>query len=521
MVFVVILINRIRRDRGCTGILRDFVVLVQRISGICRDNRIDVIVAYVVRMRIVYQRFRSTVNRRRIFRGIAIDQARNRAGILQTILDGINVAIRSRKVFRVNRQFCLCNTCRISKLFARCTALELVVLSQGIAELNCRAVVVTEIFRHAAGRCTCQCSRIRDDKFIRTIAVNAVEGRRAEGILCAIGRRVKRLAVDAKFIFLDRFLVDRNVAITLERVVGIHIGRAIYNMNIAELKLICVRTGIGRRAVAFARGIFAIRADSIFYAARIELVIAIKACISRAGFRINILVVQRGVAIRLRCTAVEVYRTTVDFKIAIDVFRRAVAIFTLQIAADRDVINGFIVIICRTHAARTGGCCRCTGTFNIDRARVVVHDVAFLEGLRIVMNVDVFAVLAFERCRFRNRQVAVREFNTIRFFLVFSRNRQIWLYLEDVLVAVVLTCRVRSARRAPLCIRVAVEVRAESITVRRSGINFPVAVCASRDGFRCRRVIMEGTVRAASVDDDSIVSCGRGNQSTIAIWIVV
>ena len=144
------------------------------------------------------------------------------------------------------------------------------------------------------------------------------------------------------------------------------------------------------------------------------------------------------------------------------------------------------------------------------------HDVAFLEGLRIVMNVDVFAVLAFERCRFRNRQITVRESDTICFFLVFSRNRQIWLYLKDVLVAIVRRSILVEAVHTigvcmPLGVRAAVEVRAESITVRRSGINFPVAVCASRDGFRCRRVIMEGTVRAASIDDNSIVGIRRCN----------
>ena len=348
-----------------------------------------------------------------------------------------------------------------------------------------------------------------------------MESCRAEGFSRAINRRVERAAFEAEFITRNRVLVDGDVAVAGERVIGVHIGRAIYNMNIAELKLICVRTGIGRYAVTLFRCIFARRADGIFHFIRIELVIAVKARISSAIFCIDGFIIQRSNTIRLRRTAVEGYRTAVDFKIAIDVFRRAVAIFTLQIAADRDVINGFIVIICRTHAARAGSCCRCTGTFNIDRARVVVHDVAFLEGLRIVMNVDVFAVLAFERCRFRNRQVAVREFNTIRFFLVFSRNRQLWLYLEDVLVAVVLTCRIRSARRAPLCVRVAIEVRAKLIGIWRVGIDFPVAARAGLDGRDvCRGQVPERTACTLHIDDNSIVVLRIGVQRTVIMLFV-
>ena len=257
MVFVVIFINRIRRDRGCTGILRDFVVLVQRISAICRDNRIDVIVAYVVRMRIVYQSFRSTVNRRRIFRGIAIDQARNRAGILQTILDGINVAIRSRKVFRVNRQFRLFNRCRVVQ---RCRRLvrQTVVLLHLVAEAiegDHRVVSIFRcILRLAVAAVFNESIRIRDLQLCR-ITIDTREGCLAEFCSLAVDRRVRRINVVLVVILINRVrcnvdvvraiivdvVVPQDVALTVERCLVVVLA------DVVRLRQIIV---VGRTVVA-------------------------------------------------------------------------------------------------------------------------------------------------------------------------------------------------------------------------------------------------------------------------------
>ena len=120
-----------------------------------------------------------------------------------------------------------------------------------------------------------------------------MESCRAEGISRAINRRVERAACEAEFITRDGVPVDGDVAIAGERVVGVHIGRAIYNMNIAELKLICVRAGIGRLTIAFAFCIFARRADGIVHAARIERISAVKALISSGIFCIDGFIIQR------------------------------------------------------------------------------------------------------------------------------------------------------------------------------------------------------------------------------------
>ena len=240
-------------------------------------------------------------------------------------------------------------------------------------------------------------------------------------------------------------------------------------------------------------------------------------------------VVDGRIAIGLVAAAVDVDLASEDLDGAA-VFCSCVGIaarsaFIRQVIAVR---GGFDVVNCLV-IGFTGRCfiaartrCGLCPAFARERAAaiVVVGYVAFVEGIRIVVDVMRFVILSSKSCFCGGRYIVIRQFFAVDFRHVVSGDIDGRLYLEDVLVVIVLTCRIRSARRTPLCVRAAVEVRAELIGIWRVGIDLPVAVCASRDGFRCRRVIMEGTVRAASVDDDSIVSCGRGNQSTIAIWIV-
>ena len=150
-----------------------------------------------------------------------------------------------------------------------------------------------------------------------------------------------------------------------------------------------------------------------------------------------------------------------------------------------------------------------------DFTRIASFQVAFLESRfeSIIQNAVLNIIAAREGSRCLRRVLGYISRIAIDFRLIIGFDCDCRLYLEDVLVRIFrLSIRIEAvaALRAgvPAGRRIAVEIRAESITVRRCGINFPVAVCASRDGFRCRRVIMEGTVRAASVDDDSIVSRG-------------
>ena len=68
--------------------------------------------------------------------------------------------------------------------------------------------------------------------------------------------------------------------------------------------------------------------------------------------------------------------------------------------------------------------------------------------------------------------------------------------------------------------RLAVEVRAEIVAVWRCGVDFPVAAFASRDGFLCRSQVLEGTIRAACVDDNGIVIRRLSNQCTIIMGVI-
>ena len=132
-----------------------------------------------------------------------------------------------------------------------------------------------------------------------------------------------------------------------------------------------------------------------------------------------------------------------------------------------------------------------------------------------------FVILSGKGCLSGGRDIVIRQFFAIDFLHVFGGDIDSRLYLEDVLVAVVFTCRIRSTRCAPLRVDTAVEVRAERIGIWRVGIDFPVAAFARLDGILlCRRQILERTILALHVDDNSIVVLRIGVQRTVVMSVV-
>ena len=231
-------------------------------------------------------------------------------------------------------------------------------------------------------------------------------------------------------------------------------------------------------------------------------------------------VVDGRITIGLVAAAVDVDLASEDFDgaaiLCSGIFIAACFTFVRQVVVVRssfDVVNRIVLRFTgRCFIAAHTRCGLCPA-FARERAAaiVVVGYVAFVEGIRIFVDVMFVLILSNERCFSCGRDIVIRQFFAVDFRHVVSGDIDGRLYLEDVLVVIVLTCRIRSARRTPLCVRAAVEVRAELIGIWRVGIDLPVAARASRDGFRCRRVIMEGTVRAASIDDNSIVGIRRCN----------
>ena len=173
---------------------------------------------------------------------------------------------------------------------------------------------------------------------------------------------------------------------------------------------------------------------------------------------------------------------------------------------------------------RTSSRCSLASTGQCVVASIAIHDAAalgdFLESILIASDILPIAILV-DKLSFR----LSRQFNgiTISLGLIVRRNGQGRLYLEDVLVRIFrLSICVESvaALRAgvPAGCRLAVEVRAEIVAVWRCGVDFPVAARAGLDGILCLcciRRVMEGTIRAACVDDNGIVCRRFGNQRAI------
>ena len=241
-------------------------------------------------------------------------------------------------------------------------------------------------------------------------------------------------------------------------------------------------------------------------------------------------VVDGRIAVGLLAAAIDVDLASEDFDgaaiLCSGIFIAACVTFVRQLVVVRssfDVVNRIVLrFTVRCFIAARTRCGLCPA-FARERAAamVVAGYVAFVEGIRIFVDVMLFIILSGKGCLSGGRDIVIRQFLTVDFRHVVSGDIDGRLYLEDVLVAVVLTCHI--ARRAPLCVRVAVEVRAELIGIWRVGIDLPVAARTGLDGILClRRIrcIMEGTICTACIDNDGIICIRRGNQCATALGII-
>ena len=241
-------------------------------------------------------------------------------------------------------------------------------------------------------------------------------------------------------------------------------------------------------------------------------------------------VVDGRIAIGLVAAAVDVDLASEDFDgaaiLCSGIFIAACFTFVRQVVAVRssfDVVNRLVIgFTDRCFIAARTRCGLCPA-FARERAAaiVVVGYVAFVEGIRIVVDVMLFIILSGKGCLSGGRDIVIRQFFAVDFRHVVSGDIDGRLYLEDVLVAIVLTCRIRSARRTPLCVRAAVEVRAELIGIWRVGIDLPVAARTGLDGRDvCRGQVLERTACTLHIDDNSIVVLRIGVQRTVIMLFV-
>ena len=246
-------------------------------------------------------------------------------------------------------------------------------------------------------------------------------------------------------------------------------------------------------------------------------------------------VVDGCVAIGLVAAAVDVDLASEDLDSAA-VFCSCVGIaarsaFIRQVIAARggfDVVNCLVIgFIGRCFIAARMRCGLCPA-FARERAAaiVVVGYVAFVEGIRIFVDVMLFIILSGKGCLSGGRDIVIRQFLTVDFRHVVSGDINGRLYLEDVLVAIVRRSILVEAVRTigvcmPLGVRAAVEVRAKLIGIWRVGIDLPVAARAGLDGRDvCRGQVPERTACTLHIDDNSIVVLRIGVQRTVIMLFV-
>ena len=523
-------------QNNLSKIIRDFIILVDGICQVIRNRCVNIISIITILLNVVCTRFtifisnqcvRRTINNHRSGT-VAIGQASNRRGILESLLNGLHITIGCLKTFTFNREFCLRDACRIVELLRRFTAFKPIVLGLCIVEGDDRVVVITGIIREAACIIPRQGICRGDGEIHRGIAINTCEPCRARVFLRAIDRRVERFTIDDEIILLNGVWVDRDITVASNGVVGIGV---VGEVNVAEQELIVVGTGVSGNTIhmsILAGRIVATVADGILDTRRIKLITIGKALTCCTRFSIDVFIFERSIAIGLRCTAVQDNGTTRDFQLTFVKCCNTVAFQALKrLILDIDVIDSKFFIIGPTITICTRSRRSLTSTGQLVAAAVAVHDAAafgnFLERVRITRNIVRVAIFADEFGFFLSRQV---NGFTIDRGLIISRNGQSRLYLEDVFVRIFrLSIRVESvaALRAgvPASCRLTVEVRAEHVAVRRCGVDFPVAVRTGRDGVLCRSQVLEGTICAACINDDSIVCRRLGNQRAVVRRTVI
>ena len=348
------------------------------------------------------------------------------------------------------------------------------------------------------------------------VAINLLETICRDGQICFVDFKVT--------LCLDDFVVD---ACTILEADIFHVDSIFIRIWIS----VCCRTTDLMLSIA-ATGF-----DGKGIGALVELIIIGK-CLARctflrAGERCSEFPVVDGcVAVGLAAAAVDVDLASENFDCAAILCgctgvaaRCAFSCQFIVVRSGFDVVNSIIIVCSCFIAART----RCglgpASTRERALASVVITYRTFRKGSFILSFIDIvfFVILSNERCFSGGRDIVTRQFFAVVFAVDFRHvvggDIDGRLYLEDVLVLIV-SCQVRIARCAPLCICAAVEVRAERVAVWRCGVDFPVAAFASRDGFLCRSQVLEGTIRAACVDDNGIVIRRLSNQCTIIMGVV-
>ena len=391
-----------------------------------------------------------------------------------------------------------------------------------------RDVIVTNIVRLRVTEVTVRRIRQVDDRLIVAIR-QALDIRRERLIDRAIRRRLvfridgKRCFVDFKVtLCLDDFVVDACTILEAD----------IYHIDSIFIR---IWASISRRTTILILSIAAAGLDGKNIGAIVErVVIFFDKGFARYAFLLasercsGCPVVDGCVAVGLAAAAVDIDLASEDLDGAA-VFCGCIGVaarcaFSCQSVAVRsgfNVVNSIIIVCSRFIAARTR--CGLCPAFARERAAaiVVISYVAFVEGICIFVDVMLFVILSGKGCLSGGRDIGIRQFFAIDFLHVFGGDIDSRLYLEDVLVAVVFTCRIRSTRCAPLRICATVEVLAERIGIWRVGIDLPVAARASRDGRNIfRGQVLERTVLALYVDDNGIVVLRIGVQRTVVMSVV-
>ena len=384
-------------------------------------------------------------------------------------------------------------------------------------------------------------AKILEQRFFRIAVDQALT--RLSAVRVVVLRRIERRTID-RLCFAD---IDRQISL-INGQIALRFDDLVVNACITQesdifhIDGICIRIFIEMscRVTILAHSIAAAGFDGKVIGALVELIIIGKclACCTflRAGERCGEFPAVDGcVAVGLAAAAIDVDLASENLDGAA-IFCGCIGVtarcaFSCQAVAFRigfDVVNRIVRRL--TGRCFIATCTRCglgpASTRERALASVVITYRTFRKGSFILSFIEIvfFVILSNERCFSGGRDIVTRQFFAVVFavdFLhVFGGDIDSRLYLEDVLVAVVFTCRIRSTRCAPLCVGTAVEVRAERIGIWRVRIDFPVAAFAGRDGGLCRGQVLEGTVLALYIDDNSIVVLRIGVQRTIIIIFV-
>ena len=421
--------------------------------------------------------------------------------------------------------------------------LHLVVLVQDTLEFrsdDCIHIVITNMVRLRSAFDQCIRRAVNSRRELRLIAIDQAPERtrilkprldcRDISIRCrkAVRMDCQICPVNSQItLCLDDFVVDACV---------------ILEADIFHIDSIRIRSfvGISSRATGLIHGIGATGLDGQDIRAVIQL-IAIDNRLARHAFLFTgercgeRPVVDGRIAIGLVAAAVDVDLASADLDSAA-VFCSCAGIaarsaFIRQVVAVRssfDVVNCLVIgFIGRCFIAARTRCGLCPA-FARERAAaiVVVGYVAFVEGIRISVDVMLFVILSSKSCFCGGRDLVIRQFLAVDFRHVVSGDIDGRLYLEDVLVAIVRRSILVEAVRTigvcmPLCVRAAVEIRAKLIGIWRVGIDLPVAAFAGRDSRNiCRGQVLERTACTLHIDDNSIVVLRIGVQRTVIMLFV-